>query len=145
MLLIPSCSYLCTIHWIQVLSREWRYSCSSADRPCFNYIKVINNFIAYKGVTYIRCLTVYNVRETTNGECRPGGDYWDYSSSRLSLKQVTLVYLRSSAHKFQVFEFQFLYASVSVYYWLHHCWYYADGSCFVVLCWALFGRYYLYS
>ena len=36
-----SCSYLCPIHWNQVLSREWRCSWSSADRQC---ICVITNF-----------------------------------------------------------------------------------------------------
>ena len=39
-------------------SREWRCSWSSADRRCSNYIWVINNFIAYKGASYIRDLTV---------------------------------------------------------------------------------------
>ena len=52
------CSCLCPIHWSQVLSREWKCSWSSADRRCSNYIWVINNFIAYEGATYIRCLTV---------------------------------------------------------------------------------------
>ena len=41
-----------------VLSREWRCSWSSADRRCSNYIWVIDNFIACKGATYIRDLTV---------------------------------------------------------------------------------------
>ena len=58
MFLVSSCSCLCPIHWSQVLSWEWRYSWSSADRQCSNYIWVINNFIAYKGVSYIRDLTV---------------------------------------------------------------------------------------
>ena len=44
--------------WSQVLSWEWRYSWSSADRRCSSYIWVINNFIAYKGPPYIRDLTV---------------------------------------------------------------------------------------
>ena len=39
-------------------SREWRCSWSSTDRPCSNYIWVINNFIAHWGVTYIRDLMV---------------------------------------------------------------------------------------
>ena len=56
MLLVSSCSCLCPIHSNQVLSREWRYSWSSADRWCSNYIWVINNFISY--VSYIRGLTV---------------------------------------------------------------------------------------
>ena len=47
-----------SIHWSQVLSWEWRCSWSSADRRCSNYIWVINNFIAYKGATYIRGFTV---------------------------------------------------------------------------------------
>ena len=58
MLLVSSCSCLCPIHWSQVLSREWRYSWSSADRRCTNYIWVIDNFIAYYGASYIRDLTV---------------------------------------------------------------------------------------
>ena len=43
---ISSWSCLCSIHWSQVLSREWRCSWSSADRRCSNYVWVINNFIA---------------------------------------------------------------------------------------------------
>ena len=54
MFLFSSCSSLCTIHWSQVLSREWRCSWSSADRRCSNYIWVINKFVAYWGATYIR-------------------------------------------------------------------------------------------
>ena len=44
----------CTSHWSQVLSREWKCSWSSADRRCSNYIWVVNNFIACRGVSYIR-------------------------------------------------------------------------------------------
>ena len=47
------------IHSRQVLSREWRCGWSAADSRCFNYIWVINNFIAYEGATYIRALTVH--------------------------------------------------------------------------------------
>ena len=59
MILVSSCSCLCPIHWCQVLSREWRCTCSwsSADRRCSNYIWVINNCIAFSGATYIRGLT----------------------------------------------------------------------------------------
>ena len=32
-----------------MLSQEWRWSWSNADRPCSNYIWVINNSFAYKG------------------------------------------------------------------------------------------------
>ena len=42
----------------QVLSREWRCSWSSANRRCSNYIRVINNLIAYTWASYIRDLTV---------------------------------------------------------------------------------------
>ena len=42
MILFLSCSCLCPIHWRQVLSQEWRWSWSSADRLCCNYIWVIN-------------------------------------------------------------------------------------------------------
>ena len=58
MIVVSSCSSLQPIHWSHVLSWEWRYSWSSADRRCSNYIWVINNFIANSGVTYIRRLTV---------------------------------------------------------------------------------------
>ena len=44
---VTSCSCLCLICWSQVLSREWKYSWSSADRRCSNYIWVINKLIAY--------------------------------------------------------------------------------------------------
>ena len=47
MIFVPSCSWLCSIRWSQPLSQEWRCSWSSADGRCFNYIWVINNFIAY--------------------------------------------------------------------------------------------------
>ena len=52
--LVSSCSCLYSIHWKQVLSREWKCSWSSADRRCSNYIWVISKFIAYKGAPYIR-------------------------------------------------------------------------------------------
>ena len=45
MSLVSSCSCLCSIYWSQVLSHEWRYSWSSADRRCFNYIGAVNIFI----------------------------------------------------------------------------------------------------
>ena len=54
MLLVSSCSCFCPIHWSQVLSREWR---------CSNYIWVIDNFVAYKGASYIRDLTVLKVEQ----------------------------------------------------------------------------------
>ena len=57
MFTVSSCSCLSPIQWSHVLSREWRCSWSSADRWCSNYIWVIDNFIAYQGVTYIRDLT----------------------------------------------------------------------------------------
>ena len=41
------------------VSRKWRCSWSSADRRCSNYIRVINNFSAQQGATYIRGLMVY--------------------------------------------------------------------------------------
>ena len=58
MFLASSCSCLYLIHWSQVLSREWRCSWSSADRPCCNDIWVTNNFFACWGASYIRGLTV---------------------------------------------------------------------------------------
>ena len=54
MFLVSSCSCLCPIHRGQVLSWEWRCCWNSTDKHCSNYIWVINNFIAYSGVTYMR-------------------------------------------------------------------------------------------
>ena len=58
MFLVSLRSCLRSIHWSQVLIWEWRCSWSSADRRCSNYIWVINNFMAYKGATYIGGFTV---------------------------------------------------------------------------------------
>ena len=58
MIFVSSCSCHCPIYWSQVLSREWTFSWSNADRRCSNYIWVINNFIAYYSATYVRGLTV---------------------------------------------------------------------------------------
>ena len=58
MFLIVSCSCLCPIHWSQVFSWEWRCSWSSANRQCCN-IWMMNSCIVYKGVAYIRGLTVF--------------------------------------------------------------------------------------
>ena len=69
MFLVSPYSCLRPIHWSQVLSWEWRCSWSSADRRCSNYIWVINNFIVYKGATYIRGFTVRSVQNT--GTCYP--------------------------------------------------------------------------
>ena len=44
---VSFCRCLCTIHWRQMLSREWRCNWSSADRWYSNYIWVINNIIAH--------------------------------------------------------------------------------------------------
>ena len=53
MFLVSASSCLCVIYWSHVLNGEWRYSWSSADRRCSNYIWVINNLIAYWGASYI--------------------------------------------------------------------------------------------
>ena len=66
---VSSCSCLSPIQWSQVLSREWWCSWSSADRRCSNYIWVIDSFIAYWGVPYIRDLTViYHVNTLRVGQ-----------------------------------------------------------------------------
>ena len=64
-LLESACSGLCATYWSQVLSGEWRCSWSSADRQCSNCIWLINNWIAYKGASYIRDLTVPDVSSTS--------------------------------------------------------------------------------
>ena len=61
MFLVSFCSFLCPIHWSHVLGWVWRCSWSSAGGRCYNYIWVINNFIAYWGVPYIRGLTVVEI------------------------------------------------------------------------------------
>ena len=67
MSLVSSCSCLCPIYWSHASSWEWRCSWSSTDRPCSDYISVINNLIAHKGATYIRDLTVYGIGELWSG------------------------------------------------------------------------------
>ena len=59
MFLVSSCRCICSIHWRQVLSWEWRCSWSNADRRCSNYKWVNKKCMAYKGTTYIKVLTVY--------------------------------------------------------------------------------------
>ena len=74
MSLVSSCSCLCPIHWSQVLSREWRCSWSSADRRCSNYIWMINNFIAYYGVTYIRGFRVVFLKQFMKATLQSTGE-----------------------------------------------------------------------
>ena len=58
---VLSCSCICTIHWSQVLNREWRCDLGSDYRRCSNYICVINRFVAYWGADYIIYLIVKNL------------------------------------------------------------------------------------
>ena len=106
MFLISSCHCLCPIHWSQVLSQEWRCSWSSADRQCSNYIWVINKFIAYFGVAYMRDLTVhllmYQPAVLHNMTCHPGGHYLDYYTGALSLSQVTTTHWVTGIHEFHL-------------------------------------------
>ena len=78
MFLVLSCSWLFTIYWSQVLSREWGCSWSSADRRCPNYIWVINNWIVYQGTPYIRDLMVF-LFDLDRAFSPPGSPYWDYT------------------------------------------------------------------
>ena len=63
--LVSSCVFLCTIHWSEVLIREWRCS-SSTHRQCSSYVWVINNSITHQGTTYVRGLTIF-VKDHHNG------------------------------------------------------------------------------
>ena len=69
MLLESACSFLHATYWSQMLSGEWRCSWSSANRPCSNYIWLINNLIAYKGASYIRDLTVHQAKQLLSSCC----------------------------------------------------------------------------
>ena len=69
------CICLFPIHWSQVIRREWRCSWSSADRRCSNYTWVINNFIAYKGASYVKGFTVYLYHIHTD-PCWPAISRW---------------------------------------------------------------------
>ena len=53
MFLVSPCSCLCPIHWNQILCREWIYSWSRRHR-CSKYIWVINNFIFYQCIFYLK-------------------------------------------------------------------------------------------
>ena len=81
MFLVFSCSCCGPIHWIHVLSREWRCSWSSADRRCSNYIWVINNFIAYSGAPYIRDFTVCFHDNAGNMDCFKNSMYYPKKQS----------------------------------------------------------------
>ena len=92
MIVVSSCSCSLPIHWSQVSSWEWRRSWSSADRRCFNYIWVINNYITTFGATYIRGLTVL-VENTFH---RKGEGAW-YSIWILLSLWLKLMYADSTA------------------------------------------------
>ena len=77
MILVSSCSCIWTIHWSQVLSREWRCSWSSARR-CSNCIWLSD--------PQFYCLLKYArlILEADNGLAKPGPVHqqpWDLSSS----------------------------------------------------------------
>ena len=59
-----------------MLSREWRWSWSSADRRCSNYIWVINNLIAYYSVSFIRDLTVISYTILDHARMTLNCIYW---------------------------------------------------------------------
>ena len=71
MFLVSSYSCLNPIRWSQVLSQEWRYSWSSTERRCSNFIRVINNFIDYLGVAYIRGFRVPCVFHSYEWDMQP--------------------------------------------------------------------------
>ena len=66
MFLVQSCSCLRPIHWSHVSIGKWKCSWSSTERRCSNYIWVINNVIAYYGVTYIRGLKKVQFEASTS-------------------------------------------------------------------------------
>ena len=76
MFLVSSCSHLCSIHWRRALSWEWRFSWSSANRRCSNYIWVFNNFIAYFGAPYIRDLKVCHFLPHQTGDSASMHTLW---------------------------------------------------------------------
>ena len=64
MFLVMSCPCPCAIYWCQ-----WEHedcSWSSADRRCFNYISVINHFIACLSGSCIRDMTVCDINYNIN-------------------------------------------------------------------------------
>ena len=81
MFLVSSSSCLCPVHWSHVFSREWSCSWSSTDRWCSNYIWVVNNLIAYKGVTYSRDLTVDAMKQSGNPLTSSNGNMFHITGS----------------------------------------------------------------
>ena len=63
MSLASFCNCLCRNYWKHMLSQEWRWSLSSADKRCSSYIWMINSFIAHQCATCIRGFTVYHVSD----------------------------------------------------------------------------------
>ena len=64
MILVPSCSCLCPIHWSQVLSRQSRCSWSRSYRRCSSYIWVNHNSNTF-GATYVVRLDGKYIRSVT--------------------------------------------------------------------------------
>ena len=89
-----------------MLSREWRYSWSSADRRCSNYIWVMDNFIAYWGSSYIRDFTVYIffilLIIHTHYTCRRRAgfdsvwDYYEWASCKKYIQNVSQMWITSN-------------------------------------------------
>ena len=99
MFLVSSCNCLRSTHWSQVLSWEWRCSWSSAYRRCSNYIWVINNFIAYKGATYMKGFAVSSwrpmalpVAKVLNEQCiLCTKRRWEYQAANLYVYKVSCI------------------------------------------------------
>ena len=102
MFLVSSCSCFCLIYWSHVLSREWRCSWSSADRRCSNYMWVINKFIAYQGVAYIRGLTVLS----TMGESEMNWKFQSIMFQVIRMKPLSTTDESEINRKFQSIIFQ---------------------------------------
>ena len=105
MFLVSSCSGLCAIYWSQLLSGESRCSWSSANRRCTNYIRVINNFIAYKGVTYIKYLMVgcHDVVTLSNSLtwCYPGTMITKFNWCHVTLQLINIFFNSLAPGRFE--------------------------------------------
>ena len=105
MFLVLSCSGLCAIYWSQLLSGESRGSWSSANRRCTNYIWVINNFIAYKGVTYIKYLMVgcHDVVTLSNSLtwCYPGTMITKFNWCHVTLQLINIFFNSLAPGRFE--------------------------------------------
>ena len=111
-----------------------KMSWSSADRRCSNNIWVINNDFAYKGATYIRCLTVYpsyNAEVITypcpNPNAKEANQVWyQKRCAYVLLTNIWNKYMEASCNFYRGMSLFRVSATVHVHGCNYHYWYFVN-------------------